>query len=153
MKPSIETVLDVLMESIREDALPALADSYAGQQLQRGLQLLQSVADGLDDAAAWRMAEIQSMYGLFGEALAGVIDDPALAASLAHVGNVPQVLSPESLTITALDRRLDSLRALLVALHAWSETSSSPLAGTVNQSIWKELRQSTERRKLSVARF
>ena len=153
MKPSIHAVLDVLMERIREDALPALADNYAGQQLQRGLQLLQSVADGLDDAAAWRVAEIQSLCGLFGDAVPGVIDDPVLAAALTLAVKSPAVLSPESLVISALDQRLDSLRALLVTLHAWSETSPSLQASTVNQSIWKELRQSSERRKLSVARF
>ena len=153
MKPSIHAVLDVLMERIRDDALPALPDGYASKQLQLGLQLLQSVADGLDDAAAWRVAEIRSLRGIFASALPGVLDNPTLAAALVQAVGVPEFPTPNSFTMTALDGQLDTLRALLVSLHTWSEISPQTLASTVNQSIWKELRQSTERRKLSVARF
>lgn len=153
MKPSTQAVMTVLMQRIREDALPVLAESYAGQQLQRGLQLLQSVADGLDDAASWRVAEIQALSRIFATAMTEPIDQPGLAASLTEAARGADALTPESLTLSALDQRLDSMRTALVALHTWSEGSTSSHARLINHAIWQELRLSTERRKLAVARF
>jgi hypothetical protein len=153
MKPSTQAVMTQLMQRIRDDALPALADSYAGQQLQRGLQLLQSVTDGLDDAASWRVAEIRALCRLFAAALTESIDQPALVASLTEAAAGADVFTPESLTLSALDRRLDCLRTALVALHTWSEASASSHARLMNHAIWQELSLSTERRKLSVGRF
>jgi len=153
MKPSVQAVLDVIMERIRDDALPSLGDGYAGQQLQRALQLLQSVADGMDDAAAWRFEEIRSLISLFTMALPSVPEHLPLATALQQCLQQPSTWTPESLKLSKLDAQLDELRAHLTALHAWSETTATPAAKVINQAIWIELRQSTERRKLTVGRF
>ncbi len=152
MMPSINQVMAVLMERIQADALPALGDNYAGQQLQRGVLLMQCMLEEFDRAAARRVDEVRSLREVFEQALPQV-DEPVLAAQLAAILAQPEDNAPAALSVAALDLRMHALRALLTQLHQWSEISGAAGAQQVNLGIWQELRASTERRKLSIDRM
>lgn len=148
MKPDLSTVLALLAERIEQDALPALGESYAGAQLQRGLPLLATVAEELNRAAAWRVEEIEALRTLFRQA-AHLLPEPALAASLQQAADAPVT----DLHLNALDARLHGLRSQLITLQVWTESNTHAAAATLNAAVWHELRLSTERRRTRLDRF
>ena len=55
--------------------------------------------------------------------------------------------------ISALKKNNCDLRAALIELHAYIETQPGPDARRIEEATWKELLESTERRRLSTAQF
>jgi hypothetical protein len=149
MKPDLPTALHALGERIRADAVPAMAQNHYGSaQMLRGLELLKTVADEMDRAAAWRIEEEAAVRALF-KGAAPQVDDAALAADLHALLEVPT----GDLRLSALDQRLAALRQQLIALHAWAETRGGAQAAAIAAVVWDELRCSTERRRHGMDRF
>ena len=150
MKPSVTAVLAALSGLITREVSPALGDTYLSEQVQRAAALLGAAGEEFDRAAARRVHENQAMRGLFGRAAAWVANcDPALAAALADAAQGSDL---DDLRVSRLDAENQRLRALLIALHAWAETEHTPQARELLAAIWAELRESTERRVLSMGR-
>jgi hypothetical protein len=152
MKPAVPSVLAGIAALIRDDAVPALGDGYAGEQLQRALPLLQAAGEEFDRAAARRVEEIRALCALFARAVP-VLDDPVLARALGVAAGAAGKLDGDALRVSSLDATLEPLRALLIELHAWSESSASPQAAEVNRAVWAELRAASARRRSSIDRF
>jgi hypothetical protein len=55
--------------------------------------------------------------------------------------------------ISALEKQNCDLRAALIELHAHVETQPGPDARRIEATIWKELLESTKRRRLLSAQF
>ncbi len=151
MKPGVERVLAGVAARLRDDALPALGGGFAGQQLERALPLLQGAIEEFDRAAARRVDEIRALRALFADA-APAVDDERLARALADAAREPPPQA-DALRVSALERTLAPLRALLIELHAWTEASASPDAARLNRAVWAALREGTARRRLSIDRF
>jgi hypothetical protein len=83
---------------------------------------------------------------LFGDA-AGEVGDAGLRDAL-HAAT--REAAP-SLLVGALHERNRTLRALLVRLHAHVETLAGDAARAIEERIWAELVESTNRRHLDVA--
>jgi hypothetical protein len=110
--------------------------------------LLGAIAEEWDRGAARRVEENASLRSLFAEA-SSVVRDSGLRARLeqAAAGSDPD------LSLRALARANEALRALLIELHSTLESEPGPEAGRLVDRIWSELRASTERRRLSIAPF
>ena len=88
------------------------------------------------------------MRGLFAGAAKNV-DEPALRARLESAASD----SEKSLLVSEVDKKNDSLRALLIDLHAHVESVDAPWARALDAEIWRELVASTERRRFSLSPF
>lgn len=156
MNPTVPAVLAAVAALVRDDAGPSLGDSYVGQQLLRGVALLESAAEEFDRAVARRVAENAAMRALFATAA------PVVAASRGADGAEDRLAAElataaagvdADLRVSALDASNHVLRGLLVNLHAWCERCDAPAARALEAAVWTELRASTERRRLAMSRF
>lgn len=148
MKPDPRRFLEVAAVHLMTRTGPALGPGYEGSTAQSLGVMLLAVGEELERAAARRVEENAALRALFAES-APVVDDPALAARLAEAarGGDPDLAVP------ALEAANAALRGLLVALHAHVETREGPDARRVEDAIWRELRLSTERRRLAMGPF
>jgi hypothetical protein len=101
-----------------------------------------------DRGASRRVEENARLRQLFCDA-ASWISDPSLKARLLELVKT----SDDDLRISALEASNCALRAALIDLHAHVESQAGPDASRVEESIWRELVESTERRRLSIAQF
>lgn len=182
MKPDVPEVLRAIAALLDAQSDPQACSAYDADSLGRAAGLLRIVADGFDDAVAWRVEELRAWCVLFAEA-APAVGDPALSAALASAAagsaaagaagepasaaptgdpsraaraSAPQsidALPAGALRVSALDVRLDALRALADELLAWSEGAGTPAAEAIGRAVWDALRRGTERRRVTGARF
>ncbi len=151
MKPDVTTVLAAVSGLIVREVAPALGDTYLSEQLQRSAALLGAAGEEFDRAAARRVQENQAMRRIFRQAAvlsADREDDLATALAAAARGS-----DLEDLRVSRLDADNHRLRSLLIRLHAWAESEQTPAARDLLAVIWTELRESTERRILSMSRI
>jgi hypothetical protein len=110
--------------------------------------LLLAVREEFDRAAARRVEENRALRRLFADAVSVVAGD-RLRARLRDAAATEDT----SLLVPDLERRNNELRALLIDLHAHVESLPGDDARALEDAIWRELRASTERRRLSLAVF
>ena len=148
MKPDVPKLLEILSARLLFDVAPNVQPSYRQQSVGITGMLLTMVREETERAAARRVEENAALRALFGRA-AGQVRDARVSARLAEAaaGGEP------SLLLTELERANAALRALLIELHAHVEEESAPWARALDAEIWRELRVSTERRRLSLAPF
>lgn len=144
MKPSVPALLDALGALVQREVAPALGEGYLSQQMLRSVGLLKAAAEEFDRAAARRVTENTALRALFDRSV-DAVDDPALADALREAARGTDA----DLRVSALQAVNQRLRALLIELHAWSETASTPRAGAVNAEVWAELRAGAQRRRLA----
>lgn len=151
MKPEVSTVLAAVSGLISREVAPALGDTYLSEQLLRSAALLGAVGEEFDRAAARRVQENQALRRIFGQAAALVRPrEPDLATALAGAADGSDL---DDLRVSRLDADNHHLRALLIRLQAWAESEPTPAAQVLLAAIWTELRDSTERRMLSMSRL
>lgn len=126
---------------------PALS-GYDQSSVMLLATMLGSVREEFDRAAARRVAENAALRMLFAE-----------AASIVEQGDLGQRLreaaaeEDRDLTVPALEAANVRLRQLLIELHAHVEGLGSEAARVLEAAIWRELAESTERRKLALGPF
>jgi hypothetical protein len=103
-------------------------------------------AQEFDRAAARHVEENEALAALFTDA-AAVVNDAALRNELHAAASGRS----SGLLISALHERNRSLRALLIALHAHVENIDGEAARRLEDRVWAELVQSTQRRHLDMA--
>jgi hypothetical protein len=145
MVPSVATVLNGLARTMLMDLLPQNTHPYGGQTLQLGAALSMMCAQEFDRAADRLARENTALLRLFADAVPQVAD-AALRADLERAA----AQAGDSLLVSALHARNSVLRDLLIRLHAHAETLGEP-ARQLNDRIWAELAESTERRRLDMA--
>lgn len=148
MKPDVSRLLEVAAMQLMGQLGPALPTSYQQSTAMALGAILLSVGEEFERAAARRVEENTALRRLFGAARS-VVSDAALYRRLSDAA----ASSDESLAVSALEATNAELRALLIDLHAHIEELDSPEARSIDDSIWRELAASTERRKLAFASF
>jgi len=148
VKPEIARVLEVTTQQLMLEIAPHVAPSYRQASVFATGLLLTSIREELDRSAARRIEENRALVALFAEA-APAVEDERLRARLAEAASAAE---PDFL-LSALEARNAALRDLLIALHAHVETLATPAARELESAIWRELRASTERRRLSLHAF
>lgn len=148
MKPDPQRVLEQTAQRLATDVLAAVQPRYlqAGVGMLAGL--LGAVREEFDRAAARRVEENAALRALFARG-AWVVTDAVLAARLREAAATRDA----SLRVPDLEAGNQALRGLLIALHAHLETLATPAAREVEETIWRELAASTERRRLSLGAF
>ncbi len=148
MKPDLAVVLETTSQSLLLELGPRFGEPYGAATLGIQALLLQAVREELERAAARRVEENRALRRLFAGAGAAVAD-PELRARLEAAAQGEDA----SLLVSELEAGNRTLRALLVELHAHVETREGEAARRVEAGIWRELADSTERRRLSIAPF
>ena len=148
MKPDVATYLAELGRSLVEEAGQRLPTAFERSAAIRHGLLAQAAAEEFDRAAARRIEENAALRALFAGA-AEVVGDGDLAARL----RIAAASEETSYRVTQLDASNAGLRALLIELHAHVETVAGEPARVLEATIWRELQRSTDRRRLSLARF
>ena len=148
MKPEPTQVLEVMGLSLLSDVAAHVDDPYRRSTLQVNAALLLAVREEFDRAAARRVEENRALRRLFAGAVSVAAGD-RLRARLRDAAATEDT----SLLVPDLERRNNELRALLIDLHAHVESLPGADARALEDAIWRELRASTERRRLSLAVF
>lgn len=135
MNLSAETNLRRVMETLGERIAPVLTEGFAVEVLRLAGLVLAISTNSIDDAAAIRATENETMRLLLGDA-AGVVKDTALAARLSAAA----AIAGSGLKISELDAAGDALRNLIIELHAHVETLEGCAARNIDQRIWRLLK-------------
>jgi hypothetical protein len=146
MTPDPQSVLADFAERLGAEILPDLRTPYLMGSAGLMAAAMGMMIEKLDGAAASLVEENRVLRGLFAQAvtLAAPADLAARLEPLSLGGD-------DDLRLSALRAANRTLRAALIALHAWTE--NQPGAEALNDAIWAELSASTERRRQSSAPF
>ncbi len=148
MKPDSARMLEVFAMHLMTKVAPALPHAYQQSDVSvLGIMLL-ALKEETERAASRRIEENAALRRLF-ETAAPWVRDETLRERLAEAANS----ADPGLTISELESANVALRDLLIDLHAHVEELDSPEARRLEQDIWNELAQSTERRRLSMGAF
>ena len=148
MKPEVQEVLGQLAQTLIADLGPKIDEPYGQSSAAVVGMLLTAAAEEWDRAAARRVEENTALRALFRDAAAAV-KGQRLRRRLEKAA----AAADPGLRIGELARENETLRSLLIDLHAHVESLSGGAARALEERIWKELRASTERRALSIAPF
>ena len=148
MKPDVSVYFRELVRALREDFAPKLPTAFEQGAALRLAMLSQAASEEFDRAAARRLEENEAMRRLF-ERASSIVKTPDLLTRLQTVG----CLREDSIHVSALDRVNQTLRDLLIELHAHVETHAGDDARALEADIWFEFSASTARRALSIGRF
>jgi hypothetical protein len=147
VRPEIPVVLEDHAARLVERIMPHLS-GFDANSVAMMSAMLKMVAEEWDRSAAWRVEENAAIRALFKAALPSVAD-PALANRLGALA----ARVDADFHVKVLDAANEVLRAALADLHAHVETLNTPLARTIEESIWAELRRSVDRRRVGLANF
>jgi len=148
VKPEVTRFLDVAASYLMMEAAPQLASTYQQSTVGMVAVMLLAVREEFDRAAARRVEENDAMRVLFADAVP-VVEGDELRARLATAATS----GDPGLSVPELEATNQALRALLIELHAHVETLTSAAARAVEDTIWRELVRSTERRRLTLQAF
>lgn len=143
MKPTVPIVAAELASRFRNDILPELT-GFRANIAGMAAAMLDMIGEEWDRAAARLVEENRAVQTLLRQG-AEVLDEPAFAKA-ADQGE-------EDLRISALEAANAHLRTALIDLQEKVELASSDGARQLEKAIWKELRRSVERRRVSSANF
>lgn len=135
MKLTHATVLEGVIDSLREQVAPGLDDPFAREAARMAGSLIAIAGRAAEDAVAIRVEENARMRGIFGEA-AAIAGDAALRGKLEAAASS----SDPGLRLGELDGETGRLRSLLVELHAWLEEQDGAEARRLDRTIWLALR-------------
>ena len=148
MKPDAPKLLEIIAGKLLFEIAPSVQPSYRQSSVGLTGMLLTMVKEEWERAVARRVEENDALRGIFGRAAPRVTDAPLRGRLEAAARG-----KDESLLVSKLDAGNDSLRALLIDLHAYVESQDAPWARAVDDEIWRELVASTERRRFSLSPF
>jgi hypothetical protein len=148
MRPGVEEVCRAFAVELIERVAPVIGSAYhQGTALMIATMLLM-VGDEWDRGASRRVEENTRLRELFRAAISWV-NDPSLKGRLLELVQT----TDGDLRISALEASNSRLRGALIDLQAHVELQSNPEARRIEASIWRELVESTQRRRLSLAQF
>jgi hypothetical protein len=136
MTLSPEVCLRGVLDMLQNRITPALNDSFAAEGARLAGLVLAIITNGIDDAAAIRIAENAAIRALFRDA-AGVVGDPGLAGKLQLAGGA----EGSGYKLSELDADNGQLRGLLVDLHVAVEEQQGDKARAVDGRIWRMLKE------------
>jgi hypothetical protein len=148
MKPDVDRVLEVCAIALMTDVAANLAPPYRQASVFATAILLTSIREELDRSAARRVEENRALRALFADA-SETVRDAALRVRLDDAARSDET----SFRISDLETANAGLRQLLIELHAHVETLDSSDARRIETAIWRELSESTQRRRLSLGAF
>jgi hypothetical protein len=145
MKPEVDFLMRSLMEKLLIEVAPAIADGYLRSNVEVMAALMAASAEEYDRAAHVRAEENEAMRRIFRDA-ASFVPEVGLRERL----EAAAAERDASLRVGDLNATNDRLRTLLIELHALVETCDESWARRTNRSIWEELRESANRRSISL---
>lgn len=128
--------------------MPAISPAYHQGTVGMLSSIFSIIGEEWDRAASRRIEENDRIRELFREG-APCVNDVVLRRRLLALAQAKD----RDFHISALEKINCDLRAALIELHALIETQPGPDARRIEKTIWKELLESTERRRLSSAQF
>jgi hypothetical protein len=140
VKPDIPAVLAEIAGLAVRNAAPDVDPAERAGALGLSAALLSMAAEAWDGAAQRLVEENRAVRTLLADAGECAGENASLASG-----------ADDDLRIAALSADNARLRAALIALHEAVEGDEAPEARDLESRIWKELRLSTERRRLSGA--
>ena len=135
MKLTSATVLEGVIEALRDQIAPGLQDAFAAEAARMAGSLIAIAGRAGEDAAAIRVEENARMRAIFAEAVK-VVDNADLASRLREAA----ASCDPGLRLSQLDSETARLRALLVELHARLEDMESEDARRLDREIWCAIR-------------
>jgi hypothetical protein len=135
MTLSLEMCLRGVIETLQNRITPALTDNFAEESARLAGLVLTITTNGIDDAAAIRIAENDAMRSLFRYATPAV-GNAALAAKLSAAGTGDGT----GYKLSELDADNAQLRAQLVELHVAIEKQTGDDARAIDRRIWRMLK-------------
>jgi len=148
VKPAPSHALERVMQALLTELAPAVEPAYRKASVAMHGMLLLTIREEIDRAAARRVEENAALRALFAEALPVVGDAPLRERLRAAAES-----RDPSLLVPALDAANQTLRSLLIELHAHLEELPGDGARRLEAAIWRELAASTERRKLALGPY
>ncbi len=148
MRPNVEAVCKKMAEDLLVRVLPAITPAYHQGTVGMMATMFAIIGEEWDRAASRRIEENHRLRELFREA-APCVNNAALSRRLLALADS----TDRDFHISALEKSNCDLRAALIELHAYVETQTGPDARRIEAAIWKDLLESTERRRLSSAQF
>ena len=148
MRPHVEAVCQKMAEDLLVRVLPAISPAYHQGTVGMMATMFSIIGEEWDRTASRRIEENHRLRGLFREA-APCVTEVALKDRLLTLADTED----RDFHISALEKNNCDLRAALIQLQAYVETQTGPDARRVEAAIWKELFESTERRRLASAQF
>jgi len=148
MKPDPQAVLGYLTQSLLTEVAPKAQPPYLAGTIGMIGTALAVLTEEWDRAASRFVEENRAIRALFRRAETLSLD-AALASELRALAGGDD----EDLRISALDAGNGVLRRALIRLQTAIETRDDAASKALNDAIWAELVQSTERRKLTGSPF
>lgn len=146
MKPGFDRILLSAADAIAADLVPSLSHNpVAGAQASTLRLLVQAAAQSADREPDTLVSEIAAMRGLF-EAAADTLLPGDLCERLREAADNA---TPTSYSVGALTGLCNSLKPMLIELHAELEDISAPWARALEAQVWDILRLGADRRQLS----
>jgi len=143
MKPEVDQILMITAGQIVTELAPNLAAQYAQGVAQLSALMAILSAQEYDRAAEIRASENRDMRALFNE-IAPLVRDPALKSKL----EAAAAETDPSIRVSALNQANDTLRDLLIALHAHVEALDGQKARAAETRLWGLLKSFADRRQL-----
>jgi hypothetical protein len=147
MRPEVSSVFANFAADLVMRVVPEISPAYHQGTISMIATMLAIASEEWDRAASWRVEENNRLRELFRSSL------PVATAELRRKLEKLIETRDDDLRISSLTANNSVLRAALIELHALVESKDSVEARKVEEAIWKELLQSTERRRLSFAQF
>ena len=148
MRPRVEQVCRAFAIELVERVVPAIGSAFQQGTAAMIATMLLMVADEWDRGASRLVEENARLRELFAAA-ASHVKAPLLQGRLLELVET----TDNDLRIAALEVANSKLRSALIDLHAHVELQSGPEARGIEASIWRELMESTKRRRLALAQF
>lgn len=148
MRPNVEAVCRKMAEDLLVRVLPEVSPTYHQGTVGMVASVFSIIGEEWDRAASRRIEENDRIRELFREA-APCVNDAVLKSRVLALADTRD----SDFHISALEKQNCDLRAALIELHAHVETQPGPDARRIEATIWKELLESTKRRRLLSAQF
>ncbi len=148
MKPDTGEMLGQIAQTLLAEVAPRIEGEYEQRSAFLLGVMLSALAEEWDRGAARRVEENAALRRLFAES-APALREPVLRTRALEAAGTADT----DLSMRALVRGNEGLRALLIDVHAAIEADPSAEARRLEERVWDELLAGTERRRLSIQLF
>jgi len=145
MRPDVPRVVGGISVAMMTQILPDLRTPIAIQTATLATGLMAMIAQEFDRAAARLVEENCALRALLSDACA-LLDHNGLHQ---RIDEVIANGKDTDLHVSALQASNDRLRAVLIDVHATVEAKEGREFRKLNDRIWRELQESTRRRRLA----
>lgn len=147
MRPEVPSVFANFAADLVMRVAPEISPAYHQGTISMIATMLAIASEEWDRAASWRVEENNRLREIFSESL------PIATSELRRKLEKLIETRDDDLRISSLTANNSALRAALIELQVSVEANESVEARKHEDTIWKELLESTERRRLSFAQF